>query len=83
MRHHASRRLIMWIGTPGDAVANDVAETVEVLERMLALRRVLAHQGQVWNDQRPFVVGHIRWVRYAIMAHPTSLDRHHAAVDSA
>ena len=53
-------RQIAWHEAPLEAGAGDVAQPVEEFpQRMVALRRIFAHQGQVGGQEGPFLIGNI------------------------
>lgn len=60
------RRQVVRHAAPLQARAGDEAQPVEALaQRMVTLRRVLAHERQVGREKGPLLIGDIGWVRGA------------------
>lgn len=66
----------------GGAGAHDPANRVEDSPQiMLALRGILAHQGEVGRHEAPFLIGHISRIRFAGSGvHPSDGAAHRSQV---
>jgi hypothetical protein len=75
--HSSPRRKVVWHGAPGNAVADHVAKGVEQLvQGVLTLRRCLGHQGDIRDNQLPFIIADIRRIGLARRGrtHPSPLS---------
>jgi hypothetical protein len=64
------RRKIMQQKSPLTAGLDDIAYCVEQIAKgVCPLRRILAHESQIWEQELPFTIRDVAWIRLSCHVH--------------